>query len=257
VSRELRLERVAVALGGRPVLRGVDLAVGPGEVVGLLGANGAGKTTLLRVASGVLAPDAGEVRLGGVLLASIGRRARARAVAALPQDTHVPFPFSAAEIVLMGRAPHLPWFGLEGPDDVERARAAMRRAGVESLADRSVLSLSGGERQLVLFARALAQEPELLLLDEPTSHLDLSHRVDVLRAVRSFSAQGGGALVVSHDLGLAARACDRLALLRNGAIVADGPPGAVLRPDALRESFGIDAAVLDGPDGAPVVVPRL
>lgn len=257
MTRTLRLEDVWVTLGGRAVLAGVGLAVRPGEVVGLLGANGAGKTTLLRVAGGVVAPDAGRVLLGGAPLGALERRTRARAIASVPQDTHVPFPFTAGEIVLMGRAPHLPALGFEGAADVARARTALRRLGIAHLADRSVLSLSGGERQLVLFARALAQEAEVLLLDEPTAHLDLAHRVDVLRAVRDFAEAGGGALVVSHDLGLAARACDRLALLHEGRIAAEGPPATVLRPELLRIGYGIDADLVAGPDGVPVVVPRI
>jgi iron complex transport system ATP-binding protein len=156
----------------------------------------------------------------------------------------------------MGRAPHLGLFGFETPDDVERARGAMARVGIEELAGRSVLELSGGERQLVLVARALAQEPRVLLLDEPTAHLDLRHRLEVLARVREFADEGRAALVVSHDLGLAARSCDRVALLRDGSLYAVGPPAEVLTPDTLRAVFGVDAEVLAARDGALAVVPR-
>jgi iron complex transport system ATP-binding protein len=204
----------------------------------------------------VLRPDAGRVLLAGRDAAGLARRELARELAVVPQETSVVFPFTAGELVLMGRAPHLGLLGLETADDVERARQAMARVGIEALADRSVLELSGGERQLVLVARALAQEPRVLLLDEPTAHLDLRHRLEVLARVREFAAGGRSALVVSHDLGLAARHCDRVALLRAGRLAAVGPPAEVLTPPALREVFGVEAEVLAARDGALAVVPR-
>ena len=256
MSARLELIGVAARLGPRAVLAGVDLAVAAGEVVGVLGRNGAGKTTLLRVACGALAPDAGRVLLDGRPLASLERRERARSVALVPQDTQVPFPFSVAELVLMGRTPHLGWLGFEGAHDLDVARAALDRMGIGALADRSVLTLSGGERQLAMVARALAQQPRVLLLDEPTALPDLRHRLEVLTVVRELAAAGGSALVVSHDLGVAARFCDRLVLLGGGAILASGPPRDVLTPARLRAAFGIEADVSIGADGVPVVVPR-
>jgi len=248
---------VAVQIGERTLLEGVDFTVAPGEVVALAGRNGAGKTTLLRIASGERAADAGRVRLGDDDVARLSRRALARRVALVPQDLHVPFPFRVGELVLMGRAPHQPLIGLESERDVELARAALERLGIADLADRPVTTLSGGERQLVLVARALVQEPGLLLLDEPTAFLDLRHRVEVLREVRAFARAGGSALVVSHDLSLAARTCDRIVLLGGGGIVGQGPPDHVLRPETLRAAFGIDVRTFAGPDGAMVVVPDL
>ena len=256
MSARLELAGVAAQLGPRAVLDGVDLSVAPGEVVGVLGRNGAGKTTLLRVACGALAPDTGRVLLDGRALVSLERRERARSIALVPQDTQVPFPFSVAELVLMGRTPHLAWLGFESAHDLDVARAALDRMGIAALADRSVLTLSGGERQLVMVARALAQEPRLLLLDEPTAFLDLRHRLEVLTVVRELAAAGTSALVVSHDLGVAARFCDRLVLLGDGRILANGPPRAVLTPDLLRAAFGIEAELGFASDGVPVVVPR-
>lgn len=253
----LRLEAVSVSLGGQPILERIGLAVYPGEVVGLIGRNGAGKTTLLRLASGALEPDAGEIWLGDEPARSLSRRALARRVALVPQDMHVPFPFRVGELVLMGRAPHQPLVGLESEADVAQALEALRRLGIASLVDREVTTLSGGERQLVLFARALVQDPDLLLLDEPTAFLDLKHRVEVLQEVRAFARSGRAALIVSHDLSLAARACDRIVLLDGGRVVGDGAPSAVLRPDTLRAAFGIEADPFEGPDGELVVVPRL
>ena len=222
----------------------------------LAGPNGAGKTTLFRVATRVLRPDRGGVRAAGTPLAELSRRELARRVAVVPQDVGVPFPFRACEVVLMGRAPHRRGPGFESAADVERARGCLAQLGIEALADRSMLELSGGERQLVLVARALAQEPQVLLLDEPTAHLDLRHRAIVFERVRRFAADGGAALVVSHDLNLAARSCQRLALLAEGVLAACGAPAEVLRPELLRRVFGVEACVLDAPDGAPLVVPQ-
>lgn len=246
----------AVALGGRAVLRGVDLEIRAGEVVVLAGRNGAGKTTLLRLATRTLRPDAGAVALGGRPLAGFGRAELARRIAIVPQETFVPFPFRAGEVVLMGRAPHLGLLGFDSPGDVARARAAMERLGIEALADRSVLELSGGERQLVMVARALAQEADVLLLDEPTAHLDLARRLALLELVRALAREGRAALLVTHDLGLAARGGDRVALLSEGRILAAGPPAETLTPELLRRAFAVEAETLRASDGAPVVVVR-
>jgi iron complex transport system ATP-binding protein len=252
----LTFSDVALRLGGRELLRGVSLELAPGEIVGLAGRNGAGKTTLFRVASRVLPPDRGKIEICGKPLAQLSRRALARELAVVPQDVGIAFPFRAGEVVLMGREPHLRGLAFETRDDVARAREAMASLGIEELAERSVLELSGGERQLVLVARALAQEPRVLLLDEPTSHLDLRHRTLVLERVRRFVAGGRSALVVSHDLTLSARTCDRIALLAEGRLLACGKPADVLDAASLRATFGIEADVLSGPDGAPLVVPR-
>lgn len=249
-------EGVRVRLGGREVLRDLDLRVAPGEVVALAGPNGAGKTTVFRVASRVIQPDAGRVCVGGDPIASVSRRELARRLAVVPQDVTVAFPFRAGEIVLMGRAPHLSGLSFESSEDVALARRAMAELSIEHLADRPVDELSGGERQLVLVARALAQEPRVLLLDEPTSHLDLRHRTAVLERVRRFADAGGAALVVSHDLTLSARSCDRIALLDGGALRACGAPAEVLTAANLRAVFHVEAEVLPAPDGAPLVVPR-
>jgi iron complex transport system ATP-binding protein len=248
---------VGIGLGGSPVLRDVSLDVAPGEIVGLAGPNGAGKTTLFRVASRVLRPERGEVRLGGEPIDGLGRRELARRLAVVPQDVAVAFPFRAGEVVLMGRSPHLSGLGFESERDIAVAREALEALGIAHLAERSMLELSGGERQLVLVARALAQDPRVLLLDEPTAHLDLRHRTLVLERVRDFVTRDGrSALVVSHDLTLSARTVARIALLAQGTLHACGPPAAVLTGDNLRCVFGVEAEVLLAPDGHPLVVPR-
>lgn len=256
-ARTLRFDHVAVRFGAREVLGGVSFEVSPGEIVGLVGHNGSGKTSLLRVATRVLKAQGGSVRLGDKAIENFSRPELARALATVPQDTNLPYPFTALEVVLMGRAPHQPLFGLDRPEDLAAARAAMAEVGVEAFADRSIQKLSGGERQLVMFARALAQEPEFLLLDEPTSFLDLRHRIELLTAVRRRVERGAGALVVSHDLGLSARVCDRLVVLAHGEVVAQGTPTEVLVPDTLERAFGIEGQIVHAPDGSPLVVPRL
>jgi iron complex transport system ATP-binding protein len=256
-GEKLRFEGISVELGGRLILEEVDFEVAPGEVVGLVGRNGVGKTTLLRLAAGALAAKSGHVRLGDASIPSLSRRLLAQRLALVPQDLHVPFPFRVGELVLMGRAPHQPLVGLESESDVALALAALERLGIAHLADRGIQTLSGGERQLVLFARALVQDPDILLLDEPTAFLDLKHRVEVLREIRAFARSGRAALVVSHDLSLAARSCDRIVLLRPGGVAAVGPPNEILTAENLRLAFGIETLTFPGPDGALVVVADL
>jgi iron complex transport system ATP-binding protein len=252
----LSFQGVSAAAGSRPILCGVTLALHAGEVLTLAGPNGAGKTTLFRVASRVLRPSQGSVSLLGRPLDAFSRRELARVLAVVPQDASIAFPFRVGEVALMGRSPHLGTLGFETRADLERARDAMDRVGIAELADRSVLELSGGERQLVLLARALAQDPRVLLLDEPTAHLDLRHRVRVAALVRELAREGRSALVVSHDLGLAARSGDRIALLRRGELLALGTPREVLTPAHLRATFDVETEILSTSDGALHVVPK-
>lgn len=251
----LALAGVEARLGAAAVLRGVDLELAGGELLGLLGPNGAGKTTLLRVATRVVPAVAGAVTVGGRPLVSLSRRELAREIALVPQETALPFPFSVAELVLMGRAPHLGLLGFETAADRRAAGAALERLGIAHLADRSVLEVSGGERQLAVVARALAQDARILLLDEPTAHLDLARRLALLELARELVREGRSVLVVSHDLSLAARLCDRVALLAGGRVAAAGEPGAILTPEHLRKVFGVESEVLRAADGGPVVVP--
>jgi iron complex transport system ATP-binding protein len=253
----LTAERVSFAYGPRVVLSEVSVAVAPGELLGVIGPNGCGKTTLVRLLSGVLAPQAGSVRFGGVALGAYRRRELARRLAVVPQDATLEFPFTALEVVLMGRAPHLPALGFPRAHDLAVARAAMARLEVAGLEDRPLDRLSGGERQRVLLARALAQEPEVLLLDEPTTHLDLRHQAGIYDVVAELRRTRGIAVIsVLHDLNLAALYCDRLVLLAGGRVVREGSPADVLTPDVLGAAYATEVYVGTNPlSGGPVVLP--
>jgi iron complex transport system ATP-binding protein len=259
VSAALAGEGLVVAHGTRRVLDGVDVALAPGEVVGLIGPNGAGKSTLVRCLAGLLRPAVGTVTLEGRPLAAWPRREIARRLALVPQDPHLEFPYTVLEVALMGRAPHHTALALPGAEDVAVARAALARLDVADLAARPLDRLSGGERQRVFLARALAQEPRILLLDEPTTHLDLRHQTQLHEIVRALARDRGLAvLTVLHDLNLAAAACDRLVLLVDGRIAAQGAPADVLRAEILEAAFATVLHVArHAVTGAPVVLPLL
>lgn len=245
------------ASGHRPVLRGVDLDVMPGELLGLMGPNGSGKTTLLRVLAGTLGVAAGSVHLLGRPIGAWTRPEIARSVAVLPQSTVLPEGFRVAEIVTMGRTPHATsWFGWD-PDDRRAVADALRDADVEDLADRPVGELSGGERQRVLVALALAQEPALLLLDEPTTHLDVAHAASLLAGLaRLQRVRELTVVVVLHDLVLASGWLPRLVVLDGGRVAADGPAADALSPEVVRRAYGVAADVAVTEAGRRIVVPR-
>ena len=241
----------------RTALRGVSLSVAPGEVLGLVGPNGSGKTTLIRAVTGSVTPAAGAVRLLGDDVFGLSQRERALRAAVVPQAPVLPDAFTALEIVLMGRTPHLRLLENEGEADLGAVERAMRATDTWEFADRPAGELSGGERQRVVVARALAQEAPLLLLDEPTAHLDLGHQAGVLELVRRLCREDGrGVLAVVHDLTLAARYCDRLVLLSAGEVAAQGSPGDVLRAGVLSKVYGAPVDVFPHPrTGRPVVAP--
>jgi len=242
-----------------PVLSEFSLDVRPGVFLGIVGPNGSGKSTLVRALSRALRPVAGAVLLDeGDLYARVSARDAARAIGVVPQETAVSLDFSVREVVRMGRAPHLPRrpFASESADDERIVDEAMRAARVQDLADRAVPSLSGGERQRVLFARALAQQPDVILLDEPTAHLDLRHQAETLALARDLAhGQGKAVLAVLHDVNLASAYCDALVLLRAGRIVAQGMPSEVVTAANMQEVYGARVWVRRHPaSGRPLIL---
>lgn len=239
------------------VVSGVSLDVQRGDLVGILGPNGSGKTTLLRMLSGTRQPTSGRVLLDGQPLAGLGRRAVARRIAVVPQETELAFEYTALEIVLMGRHAHLGVFEVEGPRDYAIAHESLAATGTSSLAEREFHTLSGGEKQRVVIAAALAQAADVLLLDEPTASLDLGYQLDIAALLTGLNRERGVTMVIStHDLNLAASICRRLVMVRDGRVVAIGPTDDVLTPANVRALYDVDADVhANGPSGHVTVVP--
>jgi iron complex transport system ATP-binding protein len=256
---------VSFAYGATPIVRDVSLEVRAGALVGILGPNGSGKTTLLKLIGGALRPGSGTVMLGGADVTSMPRRTLAQRVAVVPQETHLAFDYTALEIVLMGRYPHLGPFEVEGPADLEAALDALSATGTRALADRAFPTLSGGEKQRVIIASALAQlagvadvaavndrpegpggsRPEnVLLLDEPTASLDLRYQLEVASLVRRLHDERGITVILStHDLRFAASLCQQIVLLSNGRVLAQGPADRTLTPELVGQLYDIGADV--------------
>ncbi len=254
----IEVDSLSFRYGEQEVVRDLSVSLSAGEVLGVVGPNGAGKSTLIGLLTRLLKPSRGEVRLFGKRVKEVGRLELARSLAVVPQGSELPGAFHVQEVVMMGRTPHLGFLASETQKDVDIAETAMRRTDTWGFRDRAVGSLSGGERQRVLLARALAQEPKFLLLDEPTNHLDLKYQVDVLHFVKREVARGLGALIVLHDLNLAARICDRVLIMQRGSCVALGAPEEVLTKNRLEEVYNADLSVFSQPDTlAPVVLPKL
>lgn len=243
---DLILEGVSCAYAAEPVLEGVSLRIGPGDFVGILGPNGSGKSTLIRTAGRVLHPRLGRVLLDAADLYTLSPRGSAQFIGVVPQETTIDFDFTCYEVVLMGRSPHLGRFEEERPEDHRIVREAMERTRSWDLRDRLFGRLSGGERQRVIVARAFAQTPKVLLLDEPTSHLDVRYQLEILELVRALCREKSVAVLAAlHDLNLAAHFCDRLVLLDRGRMAAMGRWDEVLTPERVREVFGVEAEVRD------------
>jgi iron complex transport system ATP-binding protein len=250
----LELENIEAGYGARRVLTELSLSVMAGEVVGLVGPNGAGKSTLLRIAAGIVRPFGGTVRLDTARIDTLARRDVARKLAILPQTASTEFSFSARELIEMGRLPHLGAFESLGDRDRSALSNAIHEAGVEELLSRRFQDLSEGEKQRVLLARCLAQEPRVLLLDEPTASLDVRHAWALMRVVRTRAQAGTAVVAAIHDLALAARVCDRVIVLAKGRIRSEGPPERALCPEVIAEVFGMRARVVREPEGVLITI---
>jgi iron complex transport system ATP-binding protein len=241
----LRADGVTVEIRARAILRDVSLALAAGERVALVGPNGAGKSTLLRVLAGTLRPTSGRVMLGDSPLTALDRSEVARRLAVVPQQTALPFAMKVEAVVALGRLPHEAPLRGTRPADRAAVGAAIDRVGLGHLLGRDARELSLGERQLVLLALAVAQAAPVMLLDEPTVHLDLRHQVEAMDLLRDLNERDGTAMVaVLHDLGLAAHFFPRLVVIDHGRVIADGPPAAVLTDDLIRDVFGVEPALV-------------
>lgn len=247
---------LSLRLGGQPVLRGLDFALPPRGITGIIGSNGCGKTTLLRCLSGVIAPETGEILHEGVEIARLSPKARARRIALLPQSGQAPPGLSVRQLVARGRTPWMRLFLPLTSADHAAIDKALAITGLTDLAARSVDSLSGGQRQRAWIALVLAQDSGTILLDEPLNFLDLPHQAELVRLLQSLRASRSIVMIL-HDLTIAARVCDHVLALRAGRLVASGPPGEVLAPAPLTETFGIGFEVCDLPGtGKPVILPE-
>ena len=255
-ASRLAARGVTVGYGARSVIDGLDVAIPPGVITTIIGPNGCGKSTLLRTLSRLLRPTGGTVVLDGEDIASLRTRDVAKKLGLLPQAPVAPEGLTVSDLVARGRHPHQSWLRQWSSDDADVVRQALAMTGVSDLADRPVDSLSGGQRQRVWISMTLAQGTDLLLLDEPTTYLDLAHAVDVLDLVDDLHESGRTVVMVLHDLNLATRYSDNLVVMREGAILAQGHPRDVITAELLHEAFGLRAKVIDDPVGdRPLVVP--
>ena len=251
----LSMEKVGFRYGKSWALKDIDIRVRPGELIGIMGPNGSGKSTLLKVADGILSPHEGEVMLKGRPVSSYSRWGLAREVAMVAQESHFRFSFSALEVVLMGRFPHLGRFQFEGKQDMEVVLKALESTHCLDLADRSIDELSGGEKQRILIARALVQEPAIVLLDEPTSFLDLRFKKEIFQLIFTLTRQRSlSVLVVSHDIDLSAQYCDRMVMLKQGRVYSRGGPEDVITASNMEAVYECPVIVDKNPaSGSPRV----
>ncbi len=246
----LDIDNISLKYGDKLILKEVSFAVAKGEFFVIIGPNGAGKTSLLKILSGLGKISQGCVNVSGKNIRDYTRRSLSQVLAIVPQQIEIGFPFSVAETVIMGRTPHLGILGMEGKDDFDMAREAMEFTDVSHLADRKLHQLSGGELQRAVIARAICQQPEVILLDEPTTALDPAHQLKIMDLMEKFRREHGTTIImVSHDLNLAAMYGDRLLLLKEGRVVKTGAPGVVLNKSLLEESYGCQMQVDESPVG--------
>ncbi|MFC1921546.1 heme ABC transporter ATP-binding protein [Chloroflexota bacterium] len=253
---KIEADNVSLAYGHNVVIKDLTFQVSPGEMVGLIGPNGSGKSTVIKALSHIMKPYSGNIFMDGRNLLQIPRGELARMLGVVPQMPLLPSSFTAFEIVLMGRNPHLGLFQYEGVKDMEITWQAMGRTATQALAERSIGELSGGEIQRIVIARVLAQEPKSILLDEPTSNLDINHQVEILDLIKALCLDSNLAVVITlHDLNLASQYCDRLILINNGEVHAQGTPTEVINTKNIKEVYGADNCVYTHPaNGLPTVL---
>lgn len=254
----LQLDHICFAYNGSPVIRDISFSIEKGDLLGLIGPNGSGKTTLLKLIDGILQPAQGTIRILGAPVQKMKRMDLAKIIAVVPQLSPLLFPFTVQEVVLMGRAPHLGTWRFEGEKDYEIVKLVMEKTDTLTLAERNMNRLSGGETHRVLIARALAQEPQILLLDEPTAFLDIRHQIDFLNLIHALNKeQGLTVIAVTHDINLASLYCKRIALLKEGQIQAIGRPEEVVTEEQIQAVYHTPVIVDRHPvTGRPRVTPR-
>jgi iron complex transport system ATP-binding protein len=237
------------------VLRNISLNISSGKITGIIGPNGSGKSTLLKLMSGIYRPQHGSVKVDGQLLSLWKRKELAQKIAVVPQDAYLPFTYTVSEMIMMGRTPYLGFFEMEKDKDYQIAEDMMRLTHTLAFGERNFEQLSGGERQRVLIARALVQEPEILLLDEPTTHLDIDHQVEIMDLIAKLNQEKGLTVVlVTHDLNIASFYSHQLAFIKNGALVAEGKPSEVITRENISTVYGLEVLILPHPKtGIPLV----
>lgn len=237
----ISISNLNFSYGSSQVIKNITSNINEGEVVGVLGPNGAGKSTLIKLLSGLLKPTSGQVLLNNFSINKISHKDRAKKIAVVSQENNIPFAFKSIEVVLMGRTPHLPAIGFESARDLDVAKNAMTKTDSHQFASRNIRELSGGERQRVILARALAQESKILLLDEPTTFLDIRHQIEFYKLLRDENHERGLTIVSAmHDLNIASTFCDRLILLKNGQVLADGRPSEIITEEIIRKLFDMN-----------------
>ncbi len=253
---KIEMQHVCLGYGRKVVLEDLSFQVRPGEMVGLIGPNGCGKSTIIRALSRIISPHSGKILMDGKDLVKIPRKELACLLGVVPQMPLLPSAFTAFEVVLMGRNPHLGLFQYEGVEELAITWQAMEKTATHTLAERRVGELSGGEIQCLLMARVLAQETKAILLDEPTANLDIGRQIEILDLIKKLCVVKNLAVLAAlHDLNLAAQYCDRLVLINNGRIHAEGAPGEVIIPEHIKEVYGADHCIYTHPiNGLPVVL---
>lgn len=241
---KLAIEHVSCTIMETSIIQNISIHIKDGQFVGIIGPNGSGKSTLLKIASRILKPNAGAVRLDGQHLYELSPKKAAQEIAVVSQETSLTFDFSVQEIVLMGRNPHKRLFQSDTDEDLRIVNEALERVGMQGYEERSFMSLSGGEKQRVLIARALAQQAKLIILDEPTNHLDIRHQLQLMDLVKKLNVT---VLAALHDLNLASNYCDYLYVIQNGQVVMSGTPESVLTKDRIREVFGVETEIIIHP----------